>query len=401
MEKFGRKYLKTILEINKHFEGYVDSYFGPPELKKQVEDSSPRSIAVLMEEVEVLGDLIPAEGKQKEYLKKCLKSMETTLKIINGEKLEFYDEIKNIFDVKPRLISDKRILEMRETLLDIFTRDQDETSLYQLYREWTKQFCLGKGELAKAITLTLEEVKTRSKAEFPLVKEEKVKLNFVENQPWKAYNYYLGNATSKIDINLNYPYYAFEIPRIMAHETYPGHHHLLQLREKILYQEKEHFEAAVCTLQSPLNVIAEGSANLAWEVIFPDDELYQWLEKVLFPEVNIKLSSPELDIFYQVLETADQLLMPEMSFNIITRATVNYYQEKMNKNETINYIKEYGLVSPETAVSLMEMIEMPLMRSYMTIYSEGYHLCKAYVSRSDPGKQFEKLLTENILPSWL
>lgn len=77
-----------------------------------------------------------------------------------------------------------------------------------------------------------------------------------------------------------------------------------------------------------LNVIAEGSANLAWEVIFPDDELYQWLEKVLFPEVNIKLSSPELDIFYQVLETADQLLMPEMSFNIITRATVNYYQEK-------------------------------------------------------------------------
>nr|WP_243687421.1 hypothetical protein [Methanobacterium formicicum] len=34
MEKFGREYLKTILEINKHFEGYVDSYFGPPELKK-------------------------------------------------------------------------------------------------------------------------------------------------------------------------------------------------------------------------------------------------------------------------------------------------------------------------------------------------------------------------------
>ena len=62
MEKFGREYLKTILEINKHFEGYVDSYFGPPELKKQVEDFSPRSIAVLMEEVEVLGDLIPAEG---------------------------------------------------------------------------------------------------------------------------------------------------------------------------------------------------------------------------------------------------------------------------------------------------------------------------------------------------
>lgn len=137
-----------------------------------------------------------------------------------------------------------------------------------------QQFRLGKKELTKAMTLTLEEVKRRSKERFQLVEGEQVQLNFTKNQPWKAYNYYLGNATSKIDVNLDYPYYAFEIPRIMVHETYPGHHHLLQLREKILYQEKGYLEAAVCTLQSPLNVIAEGSANLAGEIIFLDDELH-------------------------------------------------------------------------------------------------------------------------------
>lgn len=93
--------------------------------------------------------------------------------------------------------------------------------------------------------------------------------------------------------------------------------------------------------------------------------------------------------------------MPEMSFNIITNTTVYYYTGKLNKNEAIDYLKEYGLVSVETSSSLMEMIEMPIMRSYMTIYSEGYHLIKDYVSRGNPEKRFEKLLTENILPSWL
>lgn len=224
------------------------------------------------------------------------------------------------------------------------------------------------------MTLTLKEVKTRSKERFQLVEGEQVQLNFTKNRPWKAYNYYLGNATSKININLDYPYYAFEIPRIMAHKTYPGHHHLLQLREKIRYHEKGYLETAVCTLQSPLNIIAEGSANLAWEIIFPDDELHHWLEKVLFPEININLTPNELDTFYQVLKTTDELLMPEMSFKIITNTTVNYYTGKLDKNEAVNYLRECGLVSNETASSIMEMIEMPIMRSYMTIYSEGYHL---------------------------
>ena len=403
MEEFGEKYLKIVLEINKHFEGYVDSYFGPITLKKEVERSPPSEIGILSDELESLSDLICEDGKRREYLEKCLKSMKTTLQIISGEELELYDEIKGIFDVRPRLMPEKEIFKMRETLQDILTKnpETDDLSLYQLYREWAEQFRLGKGALIKAMTLTMEEVKTRSSDLFPLVEGEEVKLNFTKNQPWKAYNYYLGNATSKIEVNLDYPYYAFEIPRIIAHETYPGHHLLMQLREKILYQEKGYLEAAVCTLQSPLNVIAEGSANLAWEIIFPGDELHHWMGEVLFPEIDITLSSGELDRFYQILETTDHLLMPEMSFNIITNTTINYYNDKLDKKEAVNYLKEYGLLSAETSASLMEMIETPLFRSYMTIYSEGYHLVKNYINSGNPQKRFKNLLTENILPSWL
>ncbi|MGZ7107511.1 MAG: hypothetical protein ACXVHW_00940 [Methanobacterium sp.] len=93
----------------------------------------------------------------------------------------------------------------------------------------------------------------------------------VRNQPWKAYNYYCGNAHSRIAICIDHPFYGFEIPCFLAHEIYPGHHLFLQLREKLLYKDKGQLEAAVCTLQSPMNVLAEGTANVASEIIFPEE----------------------------------------------------------------------------------------------------------------------------------
>jgi hypothetical protein len=79
MKEFGEKYLRTALEINKHFDGYVDSYFSPNTLKKEVEKSPLQDITILREELESLGDLICADGRRREYLEKCLKSMDTTL----------------------------------------------------------------------------------------------------------------------------------------------------------------------------------------------------------------------------------------------------------------------------------------------------------------------------------
>ncbi|MCC7549914.1 MAG: hypothetical protein KO316_00265 [Methanobacterium sp.] len=403
MGVFGKKYLTLVLEINKHFEGYVDSYFGPSSIKEKVESSKKKPIPDLKNDVNELINSIPENGKRGRYLEKNLQSIDFTLKMLDGEKFDFYDEIEGLFNIRPRIMDENEILKIREKLKELLPSTKDNNAdLYMLYMDWTGKFRLSKKELIKAFGLTLKEVKKRSQEIFKLVEGESVEINYVSNQPWKAYNYFLGNAHSKIDVNIDYPYYAFEIPRIIAHETYPGHHLLLQLREKILYKEKGYLDAAVCTLQSPLNVIAEGSANLAAEIIFPDDELYQWMGKFLLPKLNMPLSKPdELETFYQVLKTVDELQIPGLSFNIVTNTAIKYYNGELNKGEAVDYLQEYGLVSRATASSTMEMIMMPLFRSYMTIYSEGYILVKDYVTKGNCEEQFKNLLTENILPSGL
>lgn len=224
MAQFGEKYLKTVLEINKHFEGYVDSYFGPQPIKEEVETSGKRTILDLREDVKELASLIPEDGKRGKYLEKNIQAMYFTLRMLDGEKFDFYEEIKGIYDIKPRLMSEDKILRVRRTLEEILSasneskispsNDDHDKDLYGLYMDWVEKFRLNKRELIKSFNFTLKEVKKRTSEFIPLIEGEKVEVTYVKDQPWKAYNYFLGNAHSKIDVNLDYHYYAFEIPHV-------------------------------------------------------------------------------------------------------------------------------------------------------------------------------------------
>lgn len=122
----------------------------------------------------------------------------------------------------------------------------------------------------------------------------------------------------------------------------------------------------------------------------------------LLPELKMPLSKPdELETFYHVLKTADKLQIPGLSFSIVTNTAIKYYSGELDKKEAVDYLQEYGLVSRDTASSTIEMMMIPLFRSYMTIYSEGYLLVKDYINQGNCEERFKKLLTENILPSWL
>ncbi|MGZ7158890.1 MAG: hypothetical protein ACXVHR_00260 [Methanobacterium sp.] len=399
MPDFGEEYLKLTLEINKHLEGYVDSYFGPSDLKIKVENTPKTPINILNENLNDLHDLLPEDKERGAYLKKVLRAMENTLKILSGENLNFKGEIRAIYDIEPVLMRDKEIQKVRDTLNELLPGSNHQDDLNKRYIEWTEQFRVGGKKLYKATEVTLKEIRDRSKKLFEISKEDSVEIEMVRNQPWKAYNYYCGNAHSRIAICIDHPFYGFEIPRFLAHEIYPGHHLFLQLREKLLYKDKGQLEAAVCTLQSPMNVLAEGTANVASEIIFPEDSMYEWLHESLFPAINMDLN--DYETFLEILKTVDLLQMPGLSFNILTNAVFKYYNNEMNLNEAIDYYCEYGLVPPKSAASLFEMVESPLFRSYMTIYSEGYRLINDYIGKDNKIERFKELLTQNMLPSWL
>jgi len=60
LDDYGRSYLRLTLEIEKHVEGYVDAYYGPAELKADVEAGDKKSPAALLDDVAALRDVLPA-----------------------------------------------------------------------------------------------------------------------------------------------------------------------------------------------------------------------------------------------------------------------------------------------------------------------------------------------------
>jgi len=399
MTDFGEEYLKMTFEINKHFEGYIDSYFGPVQLKKEIESTRKRPIRELLHELENLYHLLPEEDKKRcKYLEKTLQAMEVTLKILKGERLPFMEEIEKIYDIKPVIMTENEIMEVRNSLDELLPKNQ-KFNLNERYLKWMEDFRIPEKQFMEAVNITMGEIRERTSEMFPLVEGESAEIEIVRNQPWKAYNYYLGDARSKIAICVDHPFYAFELPRLLNHEIYPGHHLFMQLRERLLYKDKGYLEATVCTLQSPMNVIAEGTANFAAEVIFKGESMYKWLWDTLLP--TLELPQEDYETFYNILKTADLLHMPCISFNILTKTTIKYYKGEIDRKHAIEYYRDFGLVPVENAISMIDMMEMPLFRSYLTIYSEGYRLVKNYVSKGRPKERFKTLLTENILPSWL
>lgn len=51
-------------------------------------------------------------------------------------------------------------------------------------------------------------------------------------QDWMAYNRYLGNSKSRIEINTDLPMRVSVLPGLIAHEGYPGHQTDLSIKEK-------------------------------------------------------------------------------------------------------------------------------------------------------------------------
>ena len=52
----AERYLRLGLQVDRHVEGIVDAYFGPPELAEEVEAAPPAEPSVLVAEAESLLD---------------------------------------------------------------------------------------------------------------------------------------------------------------------------------------------------------------------------------------------------------------------------------------------------------------------------------------------------------
>ena len=76
----------------------------------------------------------------------------------------------------------------------------------------------------KSIHAFSSALRDRVRAEFPLPDTETITYEVVTDKPWSGFNYYLGDYRSTVAVNADLKQQMSSLPRLVAHESYPGHH---------------------------------------------------------------------------------------------------------------------------------------------------------------------------------
>jgi len=387
MSDISRAYVRLAHQIEQHQPGYIDSYYGPESWIKGIKT---RPLSDLSRQADELASEVQ---KMKEeafftFLAAQVQAMQTTIALLQGEKISYTDEVYLLYDVKPEHVPESQFDDAIAKLDKLLPGRGDIATREQAFR---KTFEVPAERLPFLLNAIMSELAYRTRRLFRLPAGESFDVQYVNNQPWSAYNWYLGRYRSRIEINTDLPNYLNTLPDLVAHEAYPGHHTEHAIKEQRLWQAKKRGEHSILLINAPECVVSEGIATHARHMVMNDIEVRNWMVYDLIARAKLKGVNVEAML---ALRRAKQPLGA-----VTSNAALLYHQEGASTQEVLAYMQRYGLRSSKEARKALDFITHPNFRSYLFTYRVGSQLLEQLFKQGDSIKWFARLLTEPVTPS--
>lgn len=388
----AEKYVRLALAIDQHLPGYINSYNGTPEWKDRAISQGKRSLDELVAEASSLSTGI-SESKdldiqRKDFLAHQVTAMQTSLHLLKGEKLSLVEETQGLYDITPTWTEETVFDEGHRILNELLPPGgtlQERMALRKKKLEIPT-------ELAKEVVPFIKDhLRSLTRERYPLPAEEDFEVQYVNNQPWGAYNWYLGNCRSRVEINTDLPLHIHSLPDLLAHEAYPGHHTELANKEKLLLQRAGYLENCLTLINTPSCVVSEGLADRALEALMNDNEQADWNARELFPRAGFT----HVDALHE--QTINQASRKLVGMN--SNAAFLLHEQGTSVTEVRKYMQRFGLLTEEQSAKMVEFLSHPLYRSYIFTYHFGGEMLDQLVAKKgNLTGWFTRLLTELVTP---
>ena len=395
LDAIARDYVALTLEIGEREPGYVDAYYGPPEWQAAA-TANPRTLPQLIQGAAGLTERLnavstrgaePATVQRRAYLLAHVSAAAARLRMLSGEKMGFADEAEALFGIRPEL----RPLESFDPVLaEINALLPGEGSLSERVTAFRADYIIPRDRLQVVMDAAIAECRARTVRHIALPANERFTLSFVGDKPWSGYNYYLGDAASRIEINADLPIYTERAVDLGCHEAYPGHHVYNALLERTFVRERGWVEMSVYPLFSPMSFVAEGSANYGIDLAFPGDEATAYERDVLFPLAGLDPATAGKKA--QLAALTRRLARAEYTI------ADDWLAGRIGREEAIRQLMKYTLANEARATQRLRFIDT--YRSYIINYGLGRDVVQAWVERQGPDRwaSMETLLSSQILP---
>jgi hypothetical protein len=374
-EAAAERYIRLGLQLDRHVEGIVDAYFGPPELAAAVEAEPPVDPPALVAAAEALLDELD-DG----WLRDQAAGLRTYAGVLTGESGSYADEVEGCYGVRPTSTDEAVFADAHKRLEELLPGGG---ALADRLERWRSSQLVPPEQVERIAAAVIEEARESTRGLVDLPDEEGVVLEIVRDKPWLAFAYYLGNFRSRIAVNVDLPLPAVELLRLAIHETYPGHHAERSAKEHLLVRGDGLLEETIVLVPAPQSLVSEGIAELAPTLLL-EGEGGAALAAVLLD------AGIELDLAHAlaVERAGEPLRWAEVN------AALLLHETGASGAETQAYLERWGLMAPKLAAHMIRFLGEPTSRTYVITYAAGRELCRAYVA-GDP-ERFRRLLTEQI-----
>jgi hypothetical protein len=371
----AERYLLLGLRIDRHVEGMVDAYFGPPALKAAVDAEPAADPHTLVAAAEDLLDEL-----EDGWLRDQVVGLRTFAGVLAGESLSYPDEVEGSYGVRPVHTDEAAFAAAHERLEDLLP---GHGPLGERYQRWRKSIMVPPEQVGSLVAAVVGEARAATRRMVELPQGEGVDVEIVHDQPWLAFNYYLGHLRSRVSVNVDLPISALDLLELAIHETYPGHHAERCCKEQLLVRERGLLEETIVVVPAPQSLVSEGIAELAPMLLLEGEH------GAAFARV-LQKAGIELDLRHalEVERAREPCRWADVN------AALLFHDAAAGEEETRAYVERWGLLSPEIAAHLIRFLKEPTSRTYLITYAAGRNLCRSFVG-GDP-ERFRRLLTEQV-----
>jgi hypothetical protein len=371
----AERYLLLGLQVGRHVEGIVDAYFGPRELAVGVKAAPPVEPRTLVAAAEaLLGEL------EDGWLRDQVVGLRTYAGVLAGESGSYADEVEGCYGVRPTYTDEAVFTAAHERLEELIPGDGP---LADRYERWRNSMLVPTEQVERTVAAVIEEARAWTRGLVELPDGEGVVLEIVRDEPWLAFNFYLGELRSRFAVNVDLPMSAIDLLHLTIHETYPGHHAERAVKEHLLVRGRGLLEETVVLVPTPQSLVSEGIAELAPSTLLEGDG-GEGLATVMHH------AGIELDLAHAlaVERACEPCRWAEVN------AALMLHDAGASEAEAREYLQRWGLMTPKFAAHLVRFLTEPTSRTYVITYPAGQELCRSFVAGKP--ERFRHLLANQV-----
>lgn len=386
------EYVRLGLRFDRLEDGFVDAYTGDPRLRAGVAAEpapTPRQLRDqargLLAELDSAG--LPAD--RAGFLRGQLTGLECTARKLGGEPVGFVEEVAAYFQVDVELGDEALYAAAHAELAALLPGEGSLAERYAAHRR--REECPPE-RLDEAVDALSSALRDRVRTEYRLPEVETVRYEVVTDRPWSGFNYYEGGFRSRVAINADLPHRLSQLPHLVAHESYPGHHTEHCRKEQGLVRRAGHVEHTVFLVNTPECLMAEGLADLGVEAAVGEG-WGPWAAEIL----------ADLGLTFDG-HLAERIAAAAAPLNRVRQdAAVLLHDRAADADDVVAYLKRWSLVTADRARQQLRFLTHPLWRAYTSTYVEGYDLLSRWLAARPAGQRaadrFLRLLDEPLTPA--